>query len=77
MQHKQLIFAIIAYSFLFVRGYAQTGDPYTKNVAVIGRDKFGKPDGSGDVWRIKIAGNPDKHHALATIHLSKNFSSDY
>jgi len=42
---------------------AQTGVPYTKNVAVIGRDTFGKGT-SSDVWGIKIG---DVHYALATI----------
>jgi len=41
---------------------AQTGDPYTKNVAVIGRDTFGKGT-SSDVGGFKIG---DDHYALAT-----------
>ncbi|MCZ7557946.1 MAG: hypothetical protein M5R41_16220 [Bacteroidia bacterium] len=39
---------------------------HSKNVAVIGYDKFSRA-GSSDVWGIKIAGTPDKHYALSTL----------
>ncbi len=67
MKYKQLSVFAIVYFLSLAGALAQTGGAiFTKNVAVIGRDNFGK-SGSSDVWGIKIAGSPDKHYALVTI----------
>lgn len=60
MRYIQLSALTLTYLLTLASSFAQTGGQiFTKNVAVIAREKFGKPEGSGDVWGFEKSGMHD------------------